>query len=79
MPADPGTPRRVLTLHEFLTLTAAVPAPELRRAIVAAAAEVRPSSPEAYRRFYCRVIVQLGMANGTGCDDPSRQPIPAAA
>lgn len=51
-----------MTLKEFQTATSAVPAPALRSAM-AAALSVEPARTQAaYRRFYTRVVVVLGLA-----------------
>ena len=50
-----------MTLHHFLTLTATVPDRDLRRAIAAALASEVPHTPEAYQRFYHRVLRELNV------------------
>jgi hypothetical protein len=50
-----------MTLEQFLTATASVPEPELRSAMVAALAVEPARRPEAYRRFYDRVLHELGL------------------
>lgn len=52
-----------MTLRDFLDMTAAVPAPALRRAMVAALAAEPIRTPEAARRFYGRVIDELAVAD----------------
>ena len=79
VPEGPHTQERAATLHQFLTLTAASPAPALRRAIAAALLVETPSSREAYGRLYCRVMTELGVAPGTDCDPASTPAVPAAA
>ena len=59
-----------MTLRKFLTLTAALPASELRRATAVALSVEKPTSREAYARFYRRVVSELGVADGPdGPDD----------
>ena len=53
-----------MTLRKFLTLTAALPASELRRATAVALSVEKPTSREAYARFYRRVVSELGVADG---------------
>jgi hypothetical protein len=49
-----------MTLEQFLTATASVPERELRSAMVVALAVEPARGPEAYRRFYDRVLHELG-------------------
>jgi hypothetical protein len=50
-----------MTLEQFLNATAGVPEPVLRCAMVAALAAEPARTPEAYHRFYDRVIHELGL------------------
>ncbi len=50
-----------MTLEQFLTATASVPEPVLRSAMVVALSLEPARSPEAYRRFYDRVLHELGL------------------
>jgi hypothetical protein len=50
-----------MTLQEFLDATSAVPDTVLRRAMVAALAIEPARSSEACRRFYVRVVRELGL------------------
>ena len=52
-----------MTLKEFLSATSAVPAPLLRRAMVAALSVEPARTRDAYRRFYSRVLRELNLAN----------------
>ena len=52
-----------MTLQEFLTATADVPEPILRAAMTAALSVEPARTPAAYRRFYGRVLAELGLAN----------------
>ena len=71
---------RTMTLHQFQTLTANVPAPVLRRAMTVALSVEAPRAPAGYARFYCRVLAELGVALGTGdCAPKARQTALVAA
>jgi len=50
-----------MTLEQFLTATASVPEPVLRSAMVVALSVEPARTPEAYRRFYDRVVHDLGL------------------
>jgi hypothetical protein len=50
-----------MTLEQFLTATASVPEPVLRSAMVVALGVEPARSPDAYRRFYDRVVHELGL------------------
>jgi len=50
-----------MTLEQFLTATASVPEPALRSAMVVALSVEPARNPEAYRRFYDRVLHELGL------------------
>ena len=78
-PLDPTERGRTMTIQKFLKHTAAVPVPVLRHAITVALSVERPSSPEAYARFYCRVIGELDTAQGTPCDPVSNATASVAA
>ena len=58
--ARPAVREDVMILRQYLTLTAQSPPVDVRRAIVRALEGEVPRSPEAYDRFYRRVIAQLG-------------------
>lgn len=45
-----------MTLDDFMRVTAAIPGPDLRRAIVLALAAEPARTPEARQRFYERVV-----------------------
>ena len=47
------------TLQAFLSLTAAVPEPALRRALTLALSAERPTSRKGHSRFYGRVLAAL--------------------
>ncbi len=51
-----------MTLKEFQSATSAVPAPALRCAMAAALSVEPARTPDAYRRFYTRVVALLGVA-----------------
>ena len=57
-----------MTLEQFLAITAAVPETTLRSAMTAALAFEPARTPAAYRRFYARVVRELGLSAGT--EDP---------
>ena len=48
-----------MTLQKFKLLTA--PAPTLRQAMVSALSIEIPRTPDAYARFYCRVLHKLSI------------------
>ena len=50
-----------MTLEQFLSTTASVPEPVLRSAMVVALSAEPARNPEAYRRFYDRVLHELGL------------------
>jgi hypothetical protein len=50
-----------MTLEQFLNVTAEVPEPVLRSAMVVALSMEPARTPETYRRFYDRVIHELGL------------------
>jgi hypothetical protein len=50
-----------MTLEQFLTATASVPEPTLRSAMVVALSVEPARTPDAYRRFYDRVVHELGL------------------
>ncbi len=62
----------MLSLQEFLNLTATVPEPTLRRALALALSVERPTSHEDYTRFYGRVVAALcdSCADGKGTTQP---------
>ena len=78
VPEGSHTQGGAATLQQFLTLTAASPAPALRRAIAVALSVETPISREAYGRFYCRVMTELGVVHGTDCDSASTPAVAAA-
>jgi hypothetical protein len=51
-----------MTLKEFQIATSAVPAPALRCAMAAALSVEPARTPDAYSRFYTRVVALLGVA-----------------
>ena len=51
-----------MTLNEFLSATSAVPESVLRPAMTAALSVEPARTPDAYRRFYSRVVCGLGLA-----------------
>ena len=53
-----------MTVHDFLDMTARVPALVLRRALVQALATEPARTPEARRRLYARLTEHLGVATG---------------
>jgi hypothetical protein len=63
-----------MTLKEFQSATSAVPEPALRCAIAAALSVEPARTPDAYRRFYTRVVVTLGLATS----EPARPHVTAA-
>ena len=48
-----------MTLHQYLDLTASTPSVDLRRAMVTALGVEAPRTPDAYRRYYDRVLDAL--------------------
>ena len=54
---------KTMTLEQFLKATAAVPAPALRSAMTLALSVEPARTPDAYRRFYRRVVDELGLEN----------------
>jgi hypothetical protein len=52
-----------MTLQEFLDATAGVPKPVLRAAMTMALSVEPARTPDAYRRFYRRVLDVLGMTD----------------
>ena len=50
-----------MTLQEFLNATAVVPEPALRVAMTTALAVEPARTPDACRRFYARVVRELGL------------------
>ena len=78
-PEGPHSKGRSVTLQQFLTLTAASPALALRRAISVALSVETPRSRQAYGRFYCRVIVELGGVPCTDGDHAFMPAVPATA
>ena len=49
-----------MTLNEFLAATEGIPATDLRSAMVTALAAEPARTPEAYQRYYGRVLEMLG-------------------
>ena len=78
-PEGPNTKRRAVTLQQFLDLTAASSELARRRAISVALSVETPGTPDAYSRFYSRVLAELGVARGTDGDPAPEQPVPTAA
>ena len=59
-----------MTLDQFLNATSAVPEPILRSAMTSALSVEPARTPDAYRRFYSRVVHELGLAaeeSDNGC------------
>jgi hypothetical protein len=54
-------PEIAMTLEQFLNSTAGVPEPVLRSAMVVALSVEAARTPEACRRFYDRVVHELGL------------------
>jgi len=52
-----------MTLQEFLDATAVVPAPVLRAAMASALSVEPARTPDGYRRFYARVVRELGLTD----------------
>ena len=52
-----------MTLRQFETIVYSVPPSALRRAMAAALAVEPVHSPEAYERFYDRVLAELKLAS----------------
>jgi hypothetical protein len=67
-----------MTLNEFLTATESIPAAALRSAMVAALAVEPARTPEAYNRFYDRVLVRLGLS-AADSDEPAARVLSRAA
>ncbi len=51
-----------MSLKDFLQATSDVPEPVLRQAMTAALLVEPARTPDAYQRFYNRIIQQLGLA-----------------
>ncbi len=58
-----------LTLQQFLRLTSATPPAAVRHAMVVALAIEPARTRDTYARFYCRVVLTLGLATEPGCSD----------
>jgi hypothetical protein len=50
-----------MTLKEFLRMTSGVPEPVLRVAMTAALLVEPARTPDAYQRFYNRIVQELGL------------------
>ena len=61
-----------MTVHDFLDLTAHVPALVLRRALVQALATEPARTPEARRRLYAQVTEHLGVTTGGAVSDSGK-------
>lgn len=57
-----------MTLKEFLNATSAIPEPVLRCAMTAALSVEPARTPDACRRFYSRVVHELGLATEAARD-----------
>ena len=55
----------MMILHQFRIRTSHVPIGELRRAMAGALTTELPRSPEAYERFYRRVLLELDSSDST--------------
>lgn len=62
---------KTMTLEQFLKATAAVPEPALRSAMTLALSVEPARTPDAYRRFYRRVVDELGL-EGEAPGSPAR-------
>ena len=67
-----------MSLEEFLSATEGIPVPALRSAMVAALAVEAARTPEAYPRFYERVLDRLGLS-AAGSAEPAAQVLSRAA
>ena len=66
-----------MTLKEFLNATSDVPEPVLREAMTSALLIEPARTPDAYRRFYSRIVHELGLSSdettaGEADDSPHR-------
>ena len=68
-----------MTLQQFKILIERAPAPMLRQAMVSALSREIPRTADAYARFYCRVLRELGVTRSGDCGAASRQTEPVAA
>ena len=70
-----------MTLQQFKILTAPAAVPTLRQAMVRALSTETPRTPDAYARFYCRVLRELGLGvtRSGDCGAASRQTESVAA
>jgi len=64
-----------MTLKDFLKATSNIPDLDLRRAMTAALSVEPARTPDAYRRFYDRVLEELSPE----IEDDDREPVPVAA
>jgi hypothetical protein len=67
-----------MTLDKFLDATADIPAPALRSAMVLALAAEPARTPDAYPRFYDRVMEALGLP-AAGSSEPAARLLSRAA
>ena len=68
-----------MTLQQFLSLTSATPPAAVRHAMVVALAIEPARTPDARARFYCRVVLALGLAAEPRCSDAGRHGTDIAA
>lgn len=61
-----------MTLQQFLSLTSATPPAVVRHAMVVALAIEPARTRDARARFYCRVVLALGLATEPRCSDAGR-------
>lgn len=62
-----------MTIQEFLKVTAAIPAPVLRRAMAGALRQEPARNATAYPRFYDRVLEELKRTPAGDCNGPSTE------
>ena len=68
-----------MTLQQFLSLTSATPPAVVRHAMVVALAMEPARTRDACARFYCRVVLALGLATESRCGDAGRHGTGVAA
>ena len=67
----PGPSNRHMTLKQFLSATSDVPEPVLRSAMTAALSVEPARTPDQYRRFYSRIVNELGLDSAAlDCCEP---------
>ncbi len=66
-----GPSNRHMTLKQFLSATSDVPEPVLRSAMTAALSVEPARTPDQYRRFYSRIVNELGLdSTALDCCEP---------